>query len=192
MPKGSALSNGGEILMKIGKRITPEELQAMGTTTKDRAQTVKKLYQDNFDIICSQQSTVELLKDTVYDRYRYKGAEIERNAKHMLSRILKAHKQVEGLNNRQDFCVIDNVGQGELSLVLALMHPRQTIYSVMNNPDAQLILQGCSRDFVHNIRLITSSDLSDLDTSTTNILAVLAEKEDNDELPSNTIVINSY
>jgi 1-acyl-sn-glycerol-3-phosphate acyltransferase len=184
MPKGSAVTNGGEVFIKIGRRITPAELQALGTTTKERAQAVKKQYQDSFDEICRQQSTVALLKDTVYDRYRYKGAEIERNAKKMLRYLLSVREQIEGLNNGQDFFVINKKGQGELTLMLSLMYPKQTIYSITDAEDAQRILEGAVLDFVHNVKFIASAELSAYDTSSANRFTVSANQDGDIEIVS--------
>jgi 1-acyl-sn-glycerol-3-phosphate acyltransferase len=189
MPKGSALSNGGEILMKIGERIAPTRLLTMGPTTKDRAQTVKRLYQEQFSDICRQQSTVALLKGTVYDRYRYKGAEIEREARKMLRILSTAHQQIEAINNGLDFIVYNKAGIGELTLLLALMYPSNTIYSVCDNDDATRVMRGCVSGFVHNVRLMTSADLPALDISKLNTFSIISGDGTDTRITSEVIAI---
>lgn len=163
MPKGSALSNGGEVVIKIGGRISLSDIHAMGETEKDQAQAVRKLYQSTFIKLCHSQSTVQLLKDTVYDRYRYKGAEIERISKKALKLYEVNHDVIENRFHQKTFGVIDENAQGELALLLAIMYPDTKIYTYIPNEESKRILEGCVSEFVSNIEFNDSDEFGTLE-----------------------------
>lgn len=160
MPKGSALSNGGEVVVEVGKRISLNEIQSMGETHKDQAQAVRRLYQAHFTQLCQNQSTVSLLRDAVYDRYRYKGADIERNAKRALKVFIKESSNIEGRFDGHDFLVFDEAGQGELALLLALMYPERQILLCNGNDEITEIIEGCLNGYVSNVHIISKNTLS--------------------------------
>ena len=160
MPKGSALSNGGEVVVEIGHRIALEKIKSMGETHKEQAQSIRHLYQTHFTQLCQNQSTILLLKDAVYDRYRYKGAEIERNAKKTLKSFMAYADKIEGKYDGNDFMVIDEVGQGELALLLSLMYPERQILLYLNNNENKEIVEGCLQGYVSNVRFITADSIS--------------------------------
>ena len=161
MPKGSALSNGGEIVIKIGERIPLKRIDCLGETEKEQAQSIRKTYQSKFIELCRSQSTVKLLKNTVFDRYRYKGAEIERKANKALKLYESNHTEIENHFDKRTFFVIDEVGQGELSLLLAIMYPDSRIITYIPNEDSRHILKGSASEFVYNIEF---SDCPDVDS----------------------------
>lgn len=177
MPKGSTISHGGEVVVEVGKRIPLGEISMLGETEKEQAQEIRHIYQSHFTELCRQQSTVALLSDTVYDRYRYKGYEIERTAKKSLKELCQSHDRIEGLYNGEDFLVIENEGQGELSLLLALMYPEKGIYTIQYNEDSREILEGCIKDFVSNVILLTSQEFDCLDKNNLNIFVIGSSKE---------------
>jgi 1-acyl-sn-glycerol-3-phosphate acyltransferase len=170
MPKGSALCHGGEIVIKIGQRISPQELNGLGETTKERAQAVKKQFQREFTKICNEQSTIARLKDTVYDRYRYKGSEIERKARRALRTLSAMHAQLESLRNGKDIVVTEQGGQGESALLLALMYPEVTIHYKSDTAEAVEILEGCMANFVTNIKITNDITEPDAAMNTLNIV----------------------
>lgn len=162
MPKGSLLSNGGEVVIRIGKRIPLSFIESAGISDKDQTKIIRKLYQSEFIALCHSQSTVKLLRDVVFDRYRYKGAEIESNAKKALS-IYESHSEyIENRFNDNSFLVIDETGQGELSLLLSLMYPDRLIFTDIVNEDSRHILEGCKSEFISNISIINPEDIKNI------------------------------
>lgn len=160
MPNGSALSNGGEVVVEVGKRISLDKIQSLGETHKDQAQAVRRLYQAHFTQLCQNQSTVLLLRDAVYDRYRYKGAEIERNAKKALKSFMTYATKIEGQFDGHDFMVIDEAGQGELALLLALMYPERQVFLYLSNEENKEIVEGCLQGYVSNVIQISLDSIS--------------------------------
>lgn len=160
MPKGSALSNGGEVVVEVGDRISLDEIQSMGETHKDQAQAIRCLYQAHFTQLCQNQSTVSLLSDAVYDRYRYKGAEIERNAKKALRLFMTYVNKIEGQFDGYDFMVIDEAGQGELALLLAIMYPERQVLLYLSNDENKAIIEGCLQGYVSNVQLISLDSIT--------------------------------
>lgn len=176
MPKGSPLSNGGEVIVQIGERITLPEIHSLGKTVKDQTQEIRKIYQHHFSELCRKQSTVALLSDTVYDRYRYKGAEIERSARKVLRILRTYHNEIENLYNDKDFLVIDDASNGEMTLMLALMYPERNIFTYQHNEDSKEIFNGCAKEFVYNTTNISFPELEELNRSDFNVFIVSTEK----------------
>jgi hypothetical protein len=131
---------------------------------------VKKQFQREFTKICNEQSTVARLKDTVYDRYRYKGAEIERKARRALRTLSAMHTQLESLRNGKDIVVTEQGGQGESALLLALMYPEVTIHYKSDTAEAVEILEGCMANFVTNIKITNDITEPDAAMNTLNIV----------------------
>ena len=56
--------------------------------------------------------------------------------------------------------VIDEVGQGELALLLSLMYPERQILLYLNNNENKEIVEGCLQGYVSNVRFITADSIS--------------------------------
>lgn len=189
MPKGSPLSNGGEVIVQIGERITLSEIHSLGKTDKDQTQEIRKMYQHHFTELCRKQSTVALLRDTVYDRYRYKGAEIERSARKVLRILRTYHNDIENLYNDKDFLVIDDASNGEMTLMLALMYPERNIFTYHHSEDSKEIFNGCAKDFVYNTTNISFTELEELDCSDFNLFIVSNKKASETQNTDRFIII---
>lgn len=159
MPKGSALSNGGEIVLKIGQLITRENLDKMGSTVMEQSQALRHHFQERFTQICHAQDTVANLHPVVYDKYRYKGAEIERNARNALKMYSQGASSIEKRFNESPILVEDESGQGELALLLALMYPDRIINSYVGNEDGRRLLSCIIPNFVNNIVVLSHEEM---------------------------------
>ncbi len=152
MPKGSAISNGGTMYVEVGRRISRQELSLMGDIAV-RTRKMRALYMEHLREVREEVSTVSELTPVVYDRYRYKGADVERHAAGALRSFLRYSDQIQGRTSCDNFTVIDKAGQGELALLLALMYPESTVACILDSSEAKDILKGCLDDFVHNVLL---------------------------------------
>ena len=175
MPKGSAISNGGEVLLEVGKRMSLSEIQSLGDTAKEQAQAIRRIYQSHFAKLCRRQSTVALLKAAVYDRYRYKGGEIERTARRILNGITDSSKEIEDKFDGCNFMVVDEAGQGELALMLSLMYPEREIFLCLENNDAIKIIEGCLEGYVANVHLICRECVSEYFEAGMHLFAIVKE-----------------
>ena len=98
--------------------------------------------------------TVHTVKNAlpwVSGRYLYKGREITLNSNKILRSLSAYSDLIESLHGNKNLIVIDNAGEGELALMLALIYPETTIYCSIPDSDARDILKGSASDFVSNI-----------------------------------------
>lgn len=160
MPKGSALSNGGAMYIEVGRRLSRNELEQRGNIS-EQAKSLRAQYTKHLKEVNVIMSTVKDLTPIIYDRYIYKGNDIERNAKKALKEFLKSKDSIEGLVGTQCFFVYDYVGQGELALLLSLMYPESTVYCHLGSTDAKEILKSSMEDFVSNIKFIENMNVDE-------------------------------
>lgn len=172
MPKGSALSNGGEILIKVGEKITRQDLLAISPSIKEQTQAIRHAFQKKFIEICENQDTVANLAPIVYDKYKYKGTEIERNAKKSLKAFTRQNTFIQGILDEKPFIVIDECGQGELSLLLALMYSNREIYSVIRNTEGKRLLSCILPNFACNVNVVKEDELPDYGIDESHIFIV--------------------
>lgn len=153
MPKGSALSNGGMMYIEIGERIAYANVMQIGDIMSI-SKSFRAHYIEQLKRIHSEMYSVQEVIPIVYDRYIYKGREIEVTARKALKHILINKNNIEDLTDRHSFLILDNAGQGELALVLALMYPNAMVYCHILSSDSEEILSGCILDFTSNIVII--------------------------------------
>lgn len=161
MPKGSAFSNGGRIVMEVGTPIPVESLLRLGPTVKDRTQAVRKIYQAHYSQLCARQDTFANIVPVVFDKYRYKGGDVERRARRNLKQLSKHAGELRHLESGKPLLVLDYTGQGELALVLALMYSDRFVYVWQKDPEMRELLEGCIKDFVPNAQVIAESLVND-------------------------------
>lgn len=157
MPKGSALSNGGPMYIGVGKRIPHSEVISLGDLAA-QARTFRSHYKENLQAIHKRIMTVKEASHIAFDRYLYKGREIEISA----SKTIKAIQKQSSLLSvaEDDSCVVieDRKGQGELALILAIMYPFKEIYCDIHSEESKTVFEGCIQDFVKNIHLIKNNE----------------------------------
>ena len=161
MPKGSALSNGGPMRVEIGKRVSRAQLDAMGDAL-DQTKAMRGVYRERVRSIHSEIYTTSTLKRIVYDRYLYKGREIESRAKKALSEIMRQSDVVAGVTSAALF-VDEPDSQGELALMLALMYPDKPVSAYVGSEEGREIFAGCIDGFVRNVRLASHEELLSAD-----------------------------
>lgn len=164
MPKGSALSNGGTMYIGVGKRIPYKELENIGDLAA-QARTLRKHYKEELLLIHHKIMSLTEAKRIVFDRYLYKGRDIEVHASKVLKCIEKYSECLSKIKYGQNIVIDDIAGQGELALVLSLMYPHSNIYCHLATEDTKLIFEGCCMDFAKNIHILNSMDeLADPDS----------------------------
>lgn len=171
MPKGSALSNGGTMFIEVGKRISISELKAIGDLS-EQAKSLRRHYKEQMIRIHKLVSTVDELIPIVYDRYIYKGRDIENMARKTLKAIKKYSKSIQGINNSNPCLVIDCAGLGELAIILGLMYPEKEIYCNFTSMDFQEVFKGCIKDFAKNVKIIDNEEVQKINPATMNTFIV--------------------
>ena len=185
MPKGFAFSNGGPMYIEIGQRIGREKLEAMGSLS-DQAKAVRKFYQEKIGENYATIFTPRTLKPAVFDRYRYKGREIEMVAKKMLGRIVAVSSSLKDVSSNDTIIVEDKCGQGELALMLALMHPKKKVLIALSSSESREILRGCIDGFVKNVEIVEKETLIQSSAETDNIFAIYAKSDERKDIQNIT------
>lgn len=93
----------------------------------------------------------EHILSVVYDRYRYKGSEVELRARQALRRIAADSACLQYCPSDRYIRQTDEREQGEIALVLALMYPEEKVYLTPSTRDAGDIIRGCADGFVDNV-----------------------------------------
>lgn len=152
MPKGSAIYNGGPMYIEIGERLPVAKLKAMGDVTA-QAKAVRAMYKKHLAEIYRDIFTPEVLRPVVYDRYRYKGRDIERSADRTLRETVTGHLLPKPLPSDKEILLREERGQGEVALMLALMYPDKKVIVGVQSEEIRNLLAGCADGFVENVEI---------------------------------------
>ena len=90
-----------------------------------------------------------------YRRYIYKGLEIERKALKRV-RLIRKHSSVleEILAKQGDIFILDEKGQGELALTVAMLYPDRRVYCLFNSGGGREVFEGCLVDLSNNVSVM--------------------------------------
>lgn len=157
MPKGSALSNGGTMFVGIGKRIPLENLRKIGDLAA-QARFMRNHYKEYLAVIHKQIMTPKEAASIAFEKFLYKGREIEMSASKMIRNILSNCDALSTIDPSLPIFVRDIVGYGEICLILALMYPHSEIYCSLSSEESKSILMGCIQDFTSNIHILDDND----------------------------------
>ena len=137
LPKTDFMLREGTVTMETGKRIAPTgDYRRM---TKE----VHHLYLDSFAEMKKRLETPEYLSKYVRYKYLYKGAGVESNCRKALSAIGSVgylHESGEGPARFE----IHGCGQGEYSLIYALMHPETEVDAFDPDEENIMLASSCS------------------------------------------------
>lgn len=142
-----------------------------------QSKLLRAKYAEHLNYVHGVMSTVKELTPIVFDRYIYKGRDIEVSAKKTLKKFLKYTDQIQNQSDIKEFIVFDQAGQGELSLLLALMYPDSSIYCYPASPETREILRGCIEDFVRNVHISDKPDVNVYSCSGTKIYEIMQDTE---------------
>lgn len=98
LPKSELLLRRGKITMEILERISPENKQ-FGENYTHRTKQIRQLYKREYSILQQQCETPAYYHSLVYHNYIYKGAGIEKYAKHQLKQYENFEKLINLLPN---------------------------------------------------------------------------------------------
>ena len=137
LPKTDFMLREGTVTMEVGGRIAP------GGDYRLMTRQVHGMYLERFDQMCRRLQTASYLSKYVMYKYLYKGASVE-------SRARKALAAVDGV----DFLgtagagpahfEMHGCGQGEYSLLYALMHPETEVDAYCDDEDDFMLASSCS------------------------------------------------
>lgn len=158
MPKGSILSNGGTMFIGVGQRIPIEKLRKMGDLAC-QARTLRNHYKEHLAMIHKQIMTPKETAAIAFEKYLYKGREIEVSASKMIKKILVHSETLSKINPSYPIFIYDKIGCGEISLILTLMYPHTEIYCSLSSEEAKSVLKGSIQNFTAHVHVLDDNDM---------------------------------
>lgn len=187
MPKGSALSNGGTMYIGVGQRIYSQKLIEMGDLAS-QARNLRKHYEEKLFEIHKQIMTVAEVAPIVFDRYIYKGREIENKSSKIIKKCKNYSEVLTSLNSDKPILIFDKVGQGEISLILTKMYPLTDIYCSLSSEEAKSVLKGCLPAFTTNVHVLDDNEI--IESFDATLIVVCSEKQNSEvvEVPDAILI----
>ena len=137
LPKTDFMLREGTVTMEVGQRIAPTgDYRRM---TKD----THRLYLERFAGMKKRLETPEYLSKYVRYKYLYKGAGVEANCRKALAAI-GGQEYLTATGEGPERFEIHGCGQGEYSLIYALMHPETEVDAFDADEENIMLASSCS------------------------------------------------
>ena len=143
LPKTDFMLREGTVTVEVGSRIPP------GADYRSMTKEVHRLFLDRFAQMKKRLETPEYLAKYVRYKYLYKGAGVEAACRKALAAVGGTGYLQDTGNGPAKFEIHD-CGQGEYSLIYALMHPETEVYA--SDPDEEnIMLASCCSNLPSNL-----------------------------------------
>ncbi len=152
MPDGGLILSGGVLYIGIERRIDVESLADMGDVANQSGAVAESLLKRVEEAVLSI-STVEDIIPVVYDRYIYKGRDIEVRARKALGFLRDHSDELRKPGGCDQIFVCDSACQGELALLLSVMYPDSRIICAVEDHESRIVLEGCAQDFAPDLMI---------------------------------------
>lgn len=152
LPKEETLLRRGKVCVSIERRISADNTEfRAGKESLETTRLVRHFYQNRYAEICRQEENLEYFLDMVRHNYIYKGAEVERECRQQLKRLLRKIRQqaTDTSTNEADEAtdsrkiLLLNCGQGEYALLLALVKKNWQVYACDRDKDKIDTARNC-------------------------------------------------
>ncbi len=161
MPRGSAFASRGKVGLEIGKRITNDQLGSLGGTLLKRTNAFHKHFADHYSHFKKKLETTHYFHDYIIYKYIYKGISIEKETRLLLKRYDDFSQWIDNYrpkNEQHPSAVsIVNAGNGQFSLLFALVHPDIEVRSYAYDED-EVALLSCCEPNPRNLQAILIDD----------------------------------
>lgn len=144
LPKKEMLMRKGKVTLSIEKRISPDDQQyRQGRDLLSTAKIFRQFYIEKHQNIAQNEENARYFLDFVRHNYIYKGREVYRECKTELKDIQKLEEEASQLPESGEI-VIKNCGQGEKTLLFALI--KKNLHIIAQDPDQDKIdiAQNCA------------------------------------------------
>lgn len=144
LPKKEMLMRKGKVTLSIEKRISPDDQQyRQGRDLLSTAKIFRQFYIEKYQNIAQNEENARYFLDFVRHNYIYKGREVYRECKTELKDIQKLEEEANQLPESGEI-VIKNCGQGEKTLLFALI--KKNLHIIAQDPDQDKIdiAQNCA------------------------------------------------
>lgn len=155
-PDDSNWLHTGEVLIKVCPKVQAETIPFICRPGESSNMLMAEEVRVN-----QSQASISQISKVVYDKFRYKGAQIQHAARKNIKKILKQSHLLQDHHDIVSFLVYDESGQGELALMLALMYPYSEIYTVVRDEDSKRLLECTIPDFAPNVKVVGADELTD-------------------------------
>ena len=146
MPRGSGLASRGQVDLVIGERIPAERLGEYGDTELSITKRIQHLYMNRYEQIRRQIENTHYFHHYIISKHVYKGIGVEKETRQLLKRYDDFSKWIDDYQlqdaNINKVSVI-HAGNGQFSLLLALVHPELEIHSYADDPDEVALAASC-------------------------------------------------
>ncbi|MDL2261975.1 1-acyl-sn-glycerol-3-phosphate acyltransferase [Bacteroidales bacterium OttesenSCG-928-I21] len=143
LPKSEFMLRKGQINVEIQERISPNDPLRKNIEINEISKNIRKYYQKNYEKLREQVETPEYFADLVYHNYIYKGRSIEQRAKRNLKKQNNYKDIISQLPNKANLLII-NCGQGEFSLLCALVKKNLNITAIEKDTELLSIAKNCT------------------------------------------------
>lgn len=140
LPKNEFILHKGRVDIKILKRITPNQFSS---ENRETAKIVRQQYAEEYNSLANEVETTNYFYNLVLNNYIYKGREIERTARKNLKRNSGYKSAIAQLPDSGSI-EIENCGQGEFTLMAALVKKNLQITATDSNPELLDIARNCA------------------------------------------------
>lgn len=142
-PKHDPFIHKGDITISIGERITPEnETFRNGKEHLETARLFRQYYIENYRQIKKEAETPDYLYDIIYHNYIYKGKEVEHTCKQKLKLRDRLNEALANIPENGTM-LYKNCGNGELSMMAAMLHRDVKITAYDANEDCIALAAHC-------------------------------------------------
>ena len=122
LPRNDFMLRPGHITVTVGKRVAPDDM-SWGEDARQLTKSFHSHYIKWYADMRRQCESVDYWKSFVMHQYMYKGLEIDRNCMRNLSDSIGLRRTLNGVHENAVAVTVDDPGQGEMSLLMALLHP---------------------------------------------------------------------
>ena len=157
MPIGSFASYAGTINMEVGQRVAYGS-QQWNHDYSAMTKTMHRQMVEGYRRMCRKYENAAYFRQTVIDRYRYKGTEVMAAVR----KNLKVNGNYSALIDRQHAAQVFvlNAGYGEMPLLLALTHPDVRVIAYDDDEEKLTIARYSAEQFVTNVEYHDSSEFN--------------------------------
>jgi len=141
LPKKEMLLRKGKATVKIMKRIKNSDLE-YGENYSERTRNIRRMYIDEYKRLATEIETPEYYHNLVLHNFVYKGANIERTARKLLSRFNDFEELIEFLPDKGKILILE-CGFGTLPLMIALVKKELDVIATDNDHDRLDIARNC-------------------------------------------------
>ena len=140
LPKKEFLLRKGTVTVSIDKRITPEELA--GVSPLETASKMRAYFVTRYQTLIQETETPEYFKSLVLFNYIYKGGSVEIRCRRRLRDLPLWTLEIEKLPDSGKV-LITHCGQGEFSLVTALVKKNLQVFAIDEDGDNIALARNC-------------------------------------------------